>query len=63
MREHWHKVLALFMHRQGVKEFVLGPEDMSPPPGGLNIVALDNGGVLTIRVVDDAEASRLASGG
>lgn len=65
VHDHWHKLCAIVMQKLGVREIVITAEDvefLASSPGGANIVADTRGGgeVLTLRLVDDAEARRLA---
>lgn len=62
----WHKLLAVVMLKQGLKKVELTIEDVKRvAAGNVNIVLDARGeaqsGKMTIRIVDDQEAERLAA--
>lgn len=62
MHEQWHKVVALLMVDYGITEFEI-TEDMLRAfahLGGGAVVADARGGRFVVRLVDNAEAERLA---
>lgn len=63
--EHWHKIAALIMVKQGLTELRLTAADVEKLAGGnVNIVLDARGerttGYFTIRIVDDQTAADLA---
>lgn len=66
MRGQWHKIVAILMSRMGADEVIITSDDIDQAltrPGGINVVADTRGGhELTLRLVNDKEAQRLARG-
>lgn len=63
MREQWHKILAFVIRKYDLGEVVLTAEDIeaaSRSAGGVNVVVFEQPDGLHIKLVDDAEAHRLA---
>lgn len=59
MREQWHKLLAIVMHKQKTKHVVLKVEDIMAVQG-LNITVQELTDGIHLRLVDDATANKLA---
>lgn len=62
LREHWHKIAALLLHKlKGRGEVLITLADMEAMhvPGGLNIVVEELPTGLRIQIVDDTEGQRL----
>ncbi len=63
VRGQWHKLLAIWMHKQGLRSLTITSADIdafSAHPGGNNITIRPAGRVLVIELVSDKEAARLA---
>jgi hypothetical protein len=62
IREQWHKLLAVLMHKFGLTEVEITVDDLLTleKSGLMNITAHPKGDVITLRLVSDAEAARLA---
>lgn len=62
MHDHWHKVVALLMVDFGITEFEITEEMLKgfEHLGGGAVVADARGGRFVVRLVDWAEAERLA---
>jgi len=61
--EQWHKVCALVMIKLGVREVHIDEDDirrLADEPGGCNITMRVRNEVIILKLVDDAEAERLA---
>lgn len=58
LRHQWHKLCALVMAKTGLTTIEITGEDIERLHG-MNIVAHPKDDVITLRLVDDAEARRL----
>ena len=63
--DHWHKIAAIIMAKQGLKEIEITAADVELLDGNTNIVLDERGssktGTFKVRLVDNAEACRLAA--
>jgi len=62
LREQWYKMCAIIMFKQGLTRVVITNDDIERfvNSGYANIVAHPHGNVITITLVTDKEAARLA---
>lgn len=63
LRHEWHKLLAIAMHKLGLREIIITPADieaLSLLADGINVVAHAHADCIEIKLVGDAEAERLA---
>ncbi len=62
VREQWHKLCALVMFKLGKTEINITVDDVErlTASGRANITVRPKGHVITLALVDDAEAARLA---
>lgn len=62
VHDHWHKLCALVMLKLNKSEIVFSEREVEDfaTHGNINIVVIDKDRKLTLRIVDDAEAERLA---
>lgn len=62
LHDHWHKLCAILMVKLGVSSVRITEGELLEicSRTGLNIVADERGGALTLRLVDDEEAAKLA---
>lgn len=62
VREQWHKLCALVLFKTGKREMRITTEDITAmaDSGYANITVWPKGDVLTLALVSDAEAERLA---
>jgi hypothetical protein len=58
--DQWHKVAALMMHKQGVKEIKITEMDLHTFPPGLCITVGEINGEIVLRLVTPEEGARLA---
>lgn len=65
LEHEWHKLLMIFMVKQGVTRFEITPADVDRWTGGnySNILAHAHRDTLEIRLIGDAEAARILGGG
>jgi hypothetical protein len=64
VRQEWHKLCALAMHKMGKAELVITSGDIEAftHSGMANITVHPSGNIITLRLVSDEEALRLARG-
>lgn len=62
MREEWHKLCAIMLWKSGATEIQITAEDVRrfSNSGLANITIRPRGNVITLTLVSDAEAARLA---
>lgn len=62
VHDHWHKLCALVMLKLNVRTVKFTEAELASfcEAANINIVADTRGNTLTLRLVDDAEAQRLA---
>lgn len=62
MREEWHKLCALLIFKSGKTEVTIDTSDLERflNSGLANITMRPSGDAITLRLVSDAEAARLA---
>ena len=61
--DQWHKIALILMCKWGKDEVVITSEDLeaiASRPNGCNIAFISRNNVITLRLVDNDEAKRLA---
>ena len=64
LHDHWHKIVALILNKQGIKEVRITSADIEKlerdyPHGMPTVVAQEIGGVISVRIMSEAEGREL----
>lgn len=60
VHDHWHKLCALLMHKQGLQRVVITAEDIKALENGASIAVQEKHDGLHLFLVDEAQAKVLA---